>query len=329
MDRKKLQILVPHYREPEAVVKPLLDSIALQQHVDFDKIGVIICNDGSDQVLSEEFLQSYPFKIEYYILLHRGISATRNSCLEKATAEYVMFCDSDDMFSFMLGLYQILTETETGFDVMTSLLTMELKNRETGEIYYENREMDGIFVHGKVFRREFLMKNEIWFDERLNVCCEDSYFVSLCLSISKNTIYCPIPFYMWKYHEGSVSHRDKDYEAKAYRYIIESNDYLLEDLLSRGIRDKAVTYAASLVINVYGAIKDPNTFGPEQAEYAEETEKLIGEWCQKYRYLYEESTVDEKDRILDYVYDDFNPMDTQQALLQIERWLDLCMQKYE
>lgn len=31
----KLQILVPHYKEPTEVIKPLLDSIAIQQNVDF------------------------------------------------------------------------------------------------------------------------------------------------------------------------------------------------------------------------------------------------------------------------------------------------------
>ena len=328
MDRKKLQILVPHYNEPEEVVKPLLDSIALQRGIDFDEIGVIICNDGLGVKLSKDFLSSYPFKIDYSIEHHRGISATRNSCLEKATAEYVMFCDSDDMFCFMLGLRQIFQEMEKGFDALTSLLVQELKNTETGELFYENRELDGIFVHGKVFRREFLMKNEIWFDERLNVCCEDSYFVSLCLSVSQNTVYCPVPFYMWKYHVGSVSHRDSDYEAKAYRYIVESNRYLLDDLLARGLHDKAVTYAASLIINVYGAIKDPNTFGPDQAQYAAETEQLISEWCRKYRHLYEESPLDEKERILDYVYDEFDHSDTQQAIFQINRWLNSVEHKY-
>ena len=44
----KLQILVPQYEETDEIIKPLLDSIALQQNVDFNEIGVIIVNDGSD-----------------------------------------------------------------------------------------------------------------------------------------------------------------------------------------------------------------------------------------------------------------------------------------
>ena len=94
----KLQILIPQYNETDEIIKPLLDSIAIQQNVDFNEIGVIIVNDGSGILLSDKLLMKYPFKIEYYIEAHRGVSATRNACLDHATAEYVMFCDADDMF---------------------------------------------------------------------------------------------------------------------------------------------------------------------------------------------------------------------------------------
>ena len=45
----KLHILVPQYKEPFDVIKPLLDSIALQQNVDFDEMDVIICKDGEPE----------------------------------------------------------------------------------------------------------------------------------------------------------------------------------------------------------------------------------------------------------------------------------------
>ena len=56
----KLQILVPQYHETDQVIKPLLDSIAIQQNVDFNEVGVIIVNDGSKVRLSKTFLKSYP-----------------------------------------------------------------------------------------------------------------------------------------------------------------------------------------------------------------------------------------------------------------------------
>lgn len=47
-----LDILIPQYKETDEIIKPMLDSIALQQNVDFKDIGVIIVNDGSDVFLN-------------------------------------------------------------------------------------------------------------------------------------------------------------------------------------------------------------------------------------------------------------------------------------
>ena len=48
----KLQILIPQYKETDEVIKPLLDSIAIQQNVPFDEIGVIICNDSNGVLIN-------------------------------------------------------------------------------------------------------------------------------------------------------------------------------------------------------------------------------------------------------------------------------------
>ena len=139
----KLQFLIPQYKETDKIIKPLLDSIALQQNVDFNEIGVIITNDGTDTHLTSEFLNSYPFKIDYYLAEHKGVSATRNYCLDHATADYVMFCDADDMFYNACGLWIIFQEIQNGFDYLISLFIEE--TRWEGRVGYINREMDSTF----------------------------------------------------------------------------------------------------------------------------------------------------------------------------------------
>ena len=52
-----LDILVPQSKETDEIVKPLLDSIAIQQGIDLNNVGVIIVNDGSDVFLTEEFFK--------------------------------------------------------------------------------------------------------------------------------------------------------------------------------------------------------------------------------------------------------------------------------
>ena len=167
--RRKLDILVPQYKETDEIVKPLLDSIAVQQSVDFSEIGVIICNDGTDVRLSDELLHSYPFEIEYHLCEHKGVSATRNACFDKSEADYVMFCDADDCFCNSLGLYIVFREMgiNGGFDTLVSSFIEETRNPQTKEVLYVPHEVDSTFVHGKVHRRKYLLMM-IFFQFHLN-----------------------------------------------------------------------------------------------------------------------------------------------------------------
>ena len=228
----KLQILIPQYKETEEIIKPLLDSISLQQNVDLkNDIGVIIANDGTDVKLSKEFLNSYPFKIDYLECEHKGVSATRNACLDKATADYVMFCDADDMFCNVCGLWIVFREMENGgFDSLVSVFIEELKLQDTNQITYINRELDGTFVHGKIHKRKYLLDNNIRWNDSLTIH-EDSYFNCLCQRLSENVKYCQTPFYLWKWRDNSVCRRDPKYILKTYNNMLDSNTALVDEFL--------------------------------------------------------------------------------------------------
>ncbi len=282
----KLQILVPQYHETDEVIRPLLDSIAIQQSVSFDDIGVIICNDGSNVFLTDEFLQSYPFKIEYYKELHRGVSATRNACLDHATADYVMFCDADDMFYNACGLWIIMREMQAGFDSMVSMFVEESRHPETKEVVYINHEMDSTFVHGKVHRRQYLIDNDLRFNPKLTIH-EDSFFNILCQNIGKEVKYCQTPFYLWKWRDESVCRHDPKYILKTYNNMIDSNDALIDEFLSRGIIDKATFFTAFMVFDAYYTMNKPEWVNQENQIYRKKTEKRFSVWYKKHKDMWE------------------------------------------
>ena len=282
----KLQILVPQYHETDEVIKPLLDSIAIQQSVDFDDIGVIICNDGSDTFLTDGFLQSYPFKIDYYKEPHRGVSATRNACLDHADADYVMFCDADVMFYNACGLWIVFREMAVGFDSMVSMFVEESRHPETKEIVYVNHEMDSTFVHGKVHRRKYLINNNLRFNDKLTIH-EDSFFNILCQNIGKEVKYCQTPFYLWKWRDESVCRHDPKYILKTYSNMLDSNDALIDEFLSRGIQDKAAFYTAFMVFDAYYTMNKPEWINQENQMYRKKTEKHFSGWFKKHKDLWE------------------------------------------
>ena len=287
----KLQILVPQYKETEEVVKPLFDSIALQQSVDFNEIGVIICNDGSDIHLSDEFLKSYPFKIDYYLCEHKGVSATRNACLDRATADYVMFCDADDMFFNVCGLYVIFREINgSGFDSLVSVFTEETRNPDNkSEVVYVNREMDSTFVHGKVHRLKYLKNNNIRWNDSLTIH-EDSYFNCLCQRLTPELKYCPMPFYLWKWRDESVCRHDPKYILKTYNNMLDSNTALVLEFIDRRRMDDARFFVTSMIFDAYYTLNKKEWIEQENKEYREAVETRFAQYYKQFKDIYQQVT---------------------------------------
>lgn len=282
----KLQILIPQYKETDEIVKPLLDSIAIQQSVDFNEIGVIICNDGTDVRLSDKLLSSYPFKVEYHLQPHRGVSGTRNACLDYATADYVMFCDADDMFFNACGLYIVFREIDNGgFDSFVSAFVEESRNPADNSPVYINHDMDSTFVHGKFHRRKYLLDNNIRWNDALTIH-EDSYFNCLCQKLSQNVKYSPTPFYLWKWRDDSVCRHDPKYILKTYNNMLDSNTALVEQFLQRQRINDAQFYAVSMIYDAYFTMNKNEWLNQENQEYRRSTELRFKKYFEQFETLF-------------------------------------------
>lgn len=302
----KLQILIPHYKETAEVIKPLLDSIAIQQNVDFNEVGVIICHDGEESKdfsfvkEGEEFMLDYsdfpiyPFEIKQIRQEHKGVSAARNSCLDAATADYVMFCDIDDMFYNACGLWIIFQEIKNGgFDSFVSIFVEESRHPETKEVIYINHEMDSTFVHGKVHRRQYLIDNHIRWNEKLTIH-EDSFFNIQCQNLSKNVKYCQAPFYLWKWRDESVCRHDPKYILKTYKNMLDSNDALIDEFIKRGVQDKAMFYTVFMIFDAYYTMNKPEWINQENKEYRDSTEMRFSDYYKKRKDLWNAVTSNDK-----------------------------------
>ena len=309
----KLQILIPQYKEGDQVIKPLLDSIAVQQNVNFDEIGVIICNDGSDVKLSKGLLNSYPFNVEYYQCEHKGVSATRNACLDRATADYVMFCDADDMFYTVCGLYIIINEiNKGGFNSFVSTFMEEGRDPNTKAIVYHTRgeitydangkqqgNVDVTFVHGKVQNRKYLVDNNIRWNDDLTIH-EDSYFNCLCLQLSDKTKVkvCKSPFYLWRWRDDSVCRHDPKYILKTYNNMLDSNTALVKQFQSRGKEDIAKFYCTSMIYDAYFTMNKKEWINQENKEYRDNTERRFKKYFTDFITLFSNTPEQTKQQII-------------------------------
>ena len=290
----KLQILVPHYKETADEVRPLLDSIAIQQQVDFNEVGVIIAYDGDEATELPKF-DEYPFKVEHIKCKHNGVSATRNAALDHATADYVMFCDADDMFCHVCGLFIIFNEMKQGFDTLTSCFIEQTK-MPNGEMTFINHDMDSTFVHGKVHRREYLMEKGIRFNPKLTIH-EDSYFNILAQNLTENGKYCPTPFYLWKWRDESVCRHDKDYILKTYNNMLDSNDALVDEFMKRGVEDKAKFYTGFMIFDAYYTMNKKEWIDKTHKDYRDAVEKRFAEYYKKHLEIWNSLNEPEKMQI--------------------------------
>lgn len=318
---RRLDILVPIYNEGEEVIKTLLDSIAIQQNVNLkDDVGVIVCCDGGTTTLSEEFKKQYPFTIEFHQCEHRGVSATRNACLDYSKAEYVLFADCDDMFMNACGLWIVFREMEKGFDSMVSVFVEETRNPQTHEVEYINHDMDSTFVHGKVHRRKYLTSKNIRFNDKLTIH-EDSYFNILCQNLSQDVKLCQTPFYLWRWRDESVCRHDPKYILKTYRNMLDSNDALITEFMRRGMHDKAMFFVAFMTFDAYYTMNKLEWLEQENQEYRYETEKHFSGWYKSHKDTWNNIPVNDKMIISNQVRSRSVMEGMQMEAVTIDAWL--------
>ena len=292
-----LGICVPQYKEDDKIVKPLLDSIEIQQGVDLKNVEVVIVNDGSDVFLSNELLNSYSFKITYIKSEHAGVSATRQKAFDACKTDYIMFCDADDMFFNACGLWIIFREMQIGFDSLTSLFLEQTKIPGKDELVFINREQDSTFVHGKVHRRQYLVDQNIKWNPALTIH-EDSYFNILCQKCSQNVKYCPTAFYLWKWRDESVCRNDFKYILKTYNNLLDSNTALVNQFLQRNRYQEAQFYATSMVYDAYFTMNKDEWINQENKEYRDATEKRFAIYYKTFKQMVDTIPVNFKAQIL-------------------------------
>ena len=273
----KLDIIVPHYKEPWEVCKYLFNSIEQQRMVDFENIRVILVNDGEDVLLSPALFEGYSYKVEYIVKPHTGVSTTRNTGLDASDADYVMFCDADDGFMNGLGIYMIKLEAEKGYDVINPIFIEEGMDLRTGKKFLASHKSDATFLHGKAYRRQFLVDNEIRFPDELNLH-EDGYFNALAVCCGQNNA-CEInaPIYLWAWNENSVVRKEYDFTLRTYDKLCECWRLTLKWLKEHGFEREHRNVVAKIVITSYYNFQTLPYLVERNKKYVKNAEKAFKE----------------------------------------------------
>lgn len=296
MEHKKIQFLVPQYKENEEIISFLLDSLESQLHVDKNDIGVIICSDGGEYILNQEFLDRYSYDIDYVICEHRGVSATRNSALILSDAEYVMFCDADDGFVSNIGVYSLVRSLDLNpqSEMLSSKFFIEEKINGFPDFIIGDH--NNTFVHGKVFRREFLISNKLFFDERLKIH-EDSYFCNIVNFFAKKMALNNNAFYCWRKNPNSVSNQEYYFVKTMWRLLL-TNNSLVNIMKNINMEPSKISETVvDVIFQFYCELQNREWYTEEHKEYLDKTYGVLY-WYMMTNIEYYDSITEDKFKMI-------------------------------
>lgn len=180
-----LDLIIPVYKNIPGLYRTLF-SIGTELN---KRIFVTIVDDCSgdnyDEVI-QFFQKFFPIRV-IYLPENRGPGVARQEGLNRATQQFVSFIDCGDTYITPTKLKECLNfaEQNSHFYMFSWAHVEEKIDFETGEFFYNDVGPQHNRMHGKIYNREFIMKNNIRFCEESSRANEDIGF-----NISARIIAC-------------------------------------------------------------------------------------------------------------------------------------------
>ena len=221
-------IVIPIYNA-EKYLESCMDSILSQRSaVDYE---IILVDDGSIDK-SAQLCDRYAQELSCVTVIHQvnqGVSVARNTGIEAAQGQYILFLDSDDLWE--TDLLETVTEAlrqqpdmavfgyqEFGNGCAAAArLPMEAASPETGIAYFKKYEASGkmplVNCWAAVFRRQFLLENKLLFPVGISYG-EDFIFHMHCLKCAQTVVSITKPLYRYRLSENGVTYNLNVRKAK-------------------------------------------------------------------------------------------------------------------
>lgn len=210
----KLTVIVAAYNV-EKYIEKCIESIVKQT---YKNIEILIVNDGSlDKTLNIALEYSKKYKnIKVLNKENGGLSSARNYGIKHATGEYITFVDGDDYLdeitydSIMSKV--LFDESEIGIFSYKKIYKNKIKKIKLNKNLYSGNFLKKIFsksdeasiiVCNKIFRRDIIIQNKIFFENKAYF--EDTGFIFRYLYFVKKFSILNNPFYNYVQREGSIT----------------------------------------------------------------------------------------------------------------------------
>ncbi|WP_407536955.1 glycosyltransferase [Cetobacterium somerae] len=260
----ELSIVVPVYN----VEKYLEECLKSIYKLNIKKEVILVNDESPDNsyLIINEYQKLYPNETILVNQNNKGLSGARNAGLEIAKGEYVAFIDSDDFIDtkkyeeffnkgknqdldIIIGTYQKYQDGEY-LKLCKRDKSINSLGKITGKEFFEKSMELNFFreeVWDDIYKREFLIKNNLKFKERL--LHEDTLFFIQALSKAKKVEYIDIPFYIYRQREGSIM---STFSYKNYQHRVLIIKELIEFQEKESIKLKGLNeYLLNILWSIY------------------------------------------------------------------------------
>lgn len=250
----KFSIIIPVYNV-EQYLRECLDSVLGQTYSDWEAICVNDgSTDGSAAILEEYVVKDKRFKI--VTQPNGGLSSARNTGMEVAKGDYIVFLDSDDWLE--LDALETLAKNLDGEDMLCfsgrRYFEDEKKYRQSDNLnersyssgmdYYngnalQSRDFAFVCVVLRAYRRDFLVHNHLLFKQ--GIYHEDNLFTPMACYYAQKVKQINICLYDYRVRANSIMTTNN---TKRLHDLMETANVLAAFFIPKQGFDKTVVYRA-------------------------------------------------------------------------------------
>lgn len=264
-----INIIVPVYKAHDTI-QVTLHSIAMQRYVEYNTHLIV---DG-EEIGSYDYLKDFFDVTIHYLPVNSGPAVARQYGIDNTEAEFITFVDADDTLLTSLSLYYMQRNFTDNVALVSNNFLEEKKDRNL-----HLRENDMVWMHGKMYRRAFLDKYDIRFnDSRAN---EDVGFNTQCQCYAnehEQIFLCKDLAYLWQWRDNSTVRADN--ASFAYNESIEgyvkNKIYAFNKVLAtKEIDDSIRFFIMSSMAHIFIKYMKAIIRAPKQVKHVEKWAKVF------------------------------------------------------
>lgn len=270
MNNPLVTVVVPVYNV-EKYLDRCIESIVNQT---YDNLEIILVDDGSPDKCPQ-MCDDWAKKDNRIKVIHKdnaGLGMARNSGMEVATGEYILFVDSDDYIdksavkksvdTAINSQSQVVMFGHSNFDDFGNVTPLKMK---TDKLYFEKEELlndllPGLFVYdrglgvrtgNKMFSLDLFKTNNLQYKSEREIISEDAFFILQLFKYVKKVAILSENLYFYYQNPQSLTstYREDRQEKNNYFLLrsleeIEANNYPICVAKALKIRYHAYTISA-------------------------------------------------------------------------------------